>query len=96
MSTFLNWEECGDNLRYDGCWLRYKHNLRLYVRRRDGSVCFWCGAQLSHKKATLDHIVPKSKGGPLHAENVVYSCKSCNEDRADMDAEEYASKKWKP
>lgn len=43
---------------------------------RDGFTCAYCGA--SAHKMTMDHIVPKSRGGPSSFENCVACCRSCN------------------
>ncbi|MBW2604181.1 MAG: HNH endonuclease [Deltaproteobacteria bacterium] len=43
---------------------------------RDGFKCAYCGIQ--QRKLTIDHIIPKSKGGGTTFENCVSSCKSCN------------------
>jgi 5-methylcytosine-specific restriction endonuclease McrA len=43
---------------------------------RDGWRCGYCGTSTS--KLTLDHIVPRSRGGKSVWENVVASCAPCN------------------
>jgi 5-methylcytosine-specific restriction endonuclease McrA len=43
---------------------------------RDGWRCAYCGTSTS--KLTLDHIVPRSRGGESVWENVVSSCAPCN------------------
>ena len=43
---------------------------------RDGFKCAYCGGD--GRKLTIDHIVPKSRGGKTDFENCVASCKSCN------------------
>jgi 5-methylcytosine-specific restriction endonuclease McrA len=43
---------------------------------RDGWRCVYCGA--SGGRLTLDHVVPKSRGGESVWENVVTSCAPCN------------------
>ena len=43
---------------------------------RDGFKCAYCGN--NHGKLTLDHIIPKSRGGQTTFENCVSSCKICN------------------
>lgn len=43
---------------------------------RDGFSCGYCGNR--HVKLTIDHIVPKSRGGDTTFENCVSSCRSCN------------------
>ena len=43
---------------------------------RDGWRCVYCGA--TGGRLTLDHVVPRSKGGDSVWENVVTSCAPCN------------------
>ena len=43
---------------------------------RDGWQCVYCGA--SGVRLTLDHVVPRSRGGDSVWENVVASCAPCN------------------
>jgi 5-methylcytosine-specific restriction endonuclease McrA len=43
---------------------------------RDGWRCVYCGT--SAGRLTLDHVVPKSRGGDSVWENVVTSCAPCN------------------
>jgi len=45
---------------------------------RDGGVCQYSGRKLSYRNATIDHILPKSKGGIHSWENVVISHKDIN------------------
>ena len=43
---------------------------------RDGWRCAYCGT--SSGRLTLDHVVPRSRGGDSTWENVVTSCAPCN------------------
>jgi 5-methylcytosine-specific restriction endonuclease McrA len=43
---------------------------------RDGWRCVYCGTSAS--RLTLDHVVPRSRGGDSVWENVVTSCAPCN------------------
>ncbi len=45
---------------------------------RDGHCCQYCGQSLPPNQLSLDHVVPRSKGGPTTWENVVASCVRCN------------------
>lgn len=45
---------------------------------RDGASCQYCRAKLPAKELTLDHVVPKSRGGESTWENLVASCTRCN------------------
>jgi 5-methylcytosine-specific restriction endonuclease McrA len=48
---------------------------RRTVLARDGFRCQYCG---SSKHLTLDHVVPRSRGGTTSWDNVVTSCAPCN------------------
>jgi 5-methylcytosine-specific restriction endonuclease McrA len=57
---------------------------------RDGFKCAYCG--IGKERLTVDHIIPKSRGGRTTFENCVSSCKSCNNkkgDRVPSDAHMY-------
>jgi 5-methylcytosine-specific restriction endonuclease McrA len=45
---------------------------------RDRETCQYCGAQPGRKRLTIDHILPRSKGGTTAWENVVAACEACN------------------
>lgn len=49
---------------------------RREVFLRDNFTCQYCGIQT--RDLTLDHVVPRSKGGPHTWENLVSACKQCN------------------
>jgi len=40
--------------------------------------CHYCKSELLLSKATLDHKIPKSKGGTDTLDNLVLACKFCN------------------
>lgn len=40
--------------------------------------CYLCNIKLTEKTATIDHIIPKSRGGKLRLGNVALCCKLCN------------------
>ena len=46
------------------------------VMIRDGMKCVYCGVK--NVRLTIDHIVPKAKGGKSTFENTVAACKPCN------------------
>jgi len=43
---------------------------------RDRFKCAYCGAR--REKLSIDHIIPKSRGGKMTFENCVAACKPCN------------------
>jgi 5-methylcytosine-specific restriction endonuclease McrA len=48
---------------------------RSMIYKRDNNTCQYCGAR---SKLTIDHIVPRSRGGDDSWENLVVACSSCN------------------
>lgn len=52
---------------------------------REKGKCFYCGIVLSWDAKTIDHVIPKSKGGPHRAWNLVISCHDCNKTKGDTD-----------
>jgi 5-methylcytosine-specific restriction endonuclease McrA len=57
---------------------------RQGVLARDGHRCQYCGAAAE----TLDHVLPRSRGGRHVWENLVAACRRCNHDKADRTLDE--------
>jgi 5-methylcytosine-specific restriction endonuclease McrA len=78
-------------------FVRVPHQAHVALNRRsifarDGHRCQYCGAQAE----SIDHIVPKSKGG-LHAwDNVVAACRRCNARKRDHYLEDSGMKLRRP
>lgn len=53
---------------------------RKEVLRRDKHACQYCGHT---KNLTLDHVIPRSKGGKHTWDNVVIACERCNSRKGD-------------
>ncbi|MEK6798172.1 MAG: HNH endonuclease [Planctomycetota bacterium] len=45
---------------------------------RDNNTCQYCGRRFPTTHLSLDHIVPRSRGGVASWENIVCSCTRCN------------------
>lgn len=58
------------NVPYKGVMLN-----RVNLYKRDHMTCQYCG---SKKNLTIDHVVPKSKGGKTNWNNLVTACHRCN------------------
>lgn len=58
----------------------HRRLTRRTVLARDAWECQYCG---SENRLTIDHIVPRSKGGGHTWENVVTSCSPCNHRKSD-------------
>jgi 5-methylcytosine-specific restriction endonuclease McrA len=59
---------------------------RRVLFARDGWECMYCGS--GGNRLTLDHVVPRSRGGTSVWENVVTSCAPCNHRKGDRLLEE--------
>lgn len=49
---------------------------RANIILRDEELCQYCGKHF--RELTLDHVIPRSRGGQSTWENLVASCKACN------------------
>jgi len=49
---------------------------RKNILKRDGHKCVYCGK--GHLPLTVDHVIPKSRGGVDNWDNVVAACLPCN------------------
>ncbi|WP_051935480.1 HNH endonuclease [Deinococcus sp. YIM 77859] len=95
-------EVSGDVIRSPSTILRVPSVIRLkrYVRRprvhpvpfnrrnvlrRDTFACQYCGAEAD---LTLDHVVPRSRGGRHTWENVVTACRACNQRKGNRTPDE--------
>jgi len=53
------------------------------IRERDGNRCQYTGRTLHPEEGSLDHVVPRSRGGRDSWENLVWSAKEVNQRKAD-------------
>src|ERR687894_2772693 len=67
---------------------------RREVFARDGHACQYCGRQ-THD-LTLDHVVPRHKGGAHTWENLVAACKGCNHRKGGKSVDEARFKLVRP
>jgi 5-methylcytosine-specific restriction endonuclease McrA len=51
---------------------------RRNVFARDGNQCQYCGHHFPTSELSLDHVVPRSRGGITSWENIVCACVACN------------------
>jgi len=71
---------------------KYEPISRMILYRKHQYICTSCGVKCVHPNkdnynqsnaATLDHIIPKSKGGSHTYDNVTLLCRSCNTIKSD-------------
>lgn len=70
--------------RYRGVATRAR---RARLLERDGAACWWCTRPFTADlPATIDHLVPHSRGGSSDDDNLVLACAPCNSGRDDLAA----------
>jgi 5-methylcytosine-specific restriction endonuclease McrA len=58
---------------------RKKHSLSS---RDGGARCAYCGRREKLRRLTIDHRLPKSRGGSNGLDNLVLACTACNHAKA--------------
>lgn len=57
--------------------IQWSTSIREYLKEKeDPDHCIYCGS--SEGNLTLEHILPRSKGGPDIPDNAIMVCKTCN------------------
>jgi len=67
-------------------YFHYKKHVKFsrnHLYLRDLFKCQYCGEVYDYDELTIDHVIPRSKGGLTTWENTVTSCKSCNYKKGD-------------
>lgn len=62
--------------------LEERRDLRLRLLK-DDPHCRYCRGRVHRRNATLDHIIPVSKGGEHTEANLVLCCATCNSRKSD-------------
>ena len=75
-------------LHYRFVPVRLQVTTRKNIILRDGGRCMYCGHPFRSEDLTLDHIVPRSRGGSNEWHNLVACCKKDNHRKGDMTPEE--------
>lgn len=70
-------------------WISKKR--RLEIQKRDGFRCSYCGEQF--KLWSIDHIIPRSKGGSNHSNNLLLACIPCNAKKGNASLEDFVGEK---
>lgn len=60
-----------------------RRRKRLNVWRRCKRRCHYCRRPLTLGEMTIDHVVPRSRGGTDRYSNLVAACHACNQRKAD-------------
>lgn len=74
--------------RYDKTPRSLVRLSRRNVMLRDEHRCQYCGKTPSVRDLNIDHVFPRSRGGPDSWENLVTACRSCNLHKGNRTPEE--------
>jgi 5-methylcytosine-specific restriction endonuclease McrA len=74
--------------RYGRIPTRHVAFSRRNLYRRDNSTCQYCCERLSASELTIDHVIPRSRGGRTSWDNCVVACGACNRRKGDRTLEE--------
>jgi 5-methylcytosine-specific restriction endonuclease McrA len=61
---------------------------RATILARDRYRCQYCGTRGTAFDLTLDHILPRSRGGRTELENLCAACRACNQRKGDRTPDE--------
>jgi 5-methylcytosine-specific restriction endonuclease McrA len=61
---------------------------RRNIHKRDNAMCQYCAKKVDMKSMTIDHVIPKSRGGLTNWVNCVAACANCNTKKADKPLKE--------
>ena len=78
---------------------KYKY-MRTRLSEAQNHKCCYCGVETvdipnTRKSFTIDHVIPKSRGGINHWNNYVMACGRCNNKRQSKSAEQFYEKSSK-
>jgi hypothetical protein len=59
--------------------------FRRFILERDNHICYFCG----EFGDTIDHMLPRAKGGHTTPDNCVCACNACNQSKADQDLQTF-------
>jgi 5-methylcytosine-specific restriction endonuclease McrA len=57
---------------------------RILSSRDGGARCRYCGVRKKLRRLTVDHVVPRSRGGTNSLTNLVLACEPCNRAKGDQ------------
>jgi 5-methylcytosine-specific restriction endonuclease McrA len=64
---------------------------RTAMHSAQHGLCHYCALPTPMENFTLDHVIPRSRGGPNTLANKVGACRACNSAKADMNLQEFVA-----
>jgi 5-methylcytosine-specific restriction enzyme A len=65
-------------IRVERSKARALRKSRWWQQKTSTGTCWYCGQKVGYDNLTMDHVIPLSRGGRSTKDNLVPSCKECN------------------
>jgi 5-methylcytosine-specific restriction enzyme A len=65
-------------IRVERSKARALRKSRWWQQKTSSGTCWYCGQKVGYHNLTMDHTIPLSRGGRSTKDNLVPSCKECN------------------
>jgi len=81
-------------------WRAWRRARRVAARNRaTAHTCFYCGVPFRGQgqgpdHRTVDHRIPRSRGGSEGLANLVFACYACNQRKRDRPEDEFVASEW--
>ena len=70
-----------------------KRRLKRKLWEQQSGLCFYCRKAVLHpdyglhldNSATVDHVIPRFRGGSNHSSNLILACRRCNQNKGSQD-----------
>ena len=96
MSDFFHFDGVDEaDIRREKDKARKLRKSRWWQQKLATGTCYYCGKHFKPKDLTMDHVVPLARGGRSTKDNIVTSCKECNNKKKTLlpiEWEEYMNK----
>ena len=97
MKEFFHFDTLDEaEIRTERAKAREFRKTRWWQQKTASGLCHYCGVNIAHRNLTMDHLVPLARGGRSTKNNLVPSCKDCNNKKKNMlplEWEEYLEKR---
>ena len=71
-------------IRTERAKAREMRKSRWWQQKTASGICYYCQQPVPFKELTMDHLVPLTRGGRSTRDNLVPSCKDCNNRKKNM------------
>lgn len=61
-----------------------RRELKRRMYSNQNAICYICNKYMTFKDASVDHVIPLSKGGSSEEENLKLAHKDCNDKKGDL------------